>query len=220
MRRVCERLEAEYGRPNHGNPNDPLDDLVYVLLSNRTPPDRAQRVYRTFKERFPSWDDVLFAERSDIVEVLRPAGFAERRTRQICSILQQLQGDFGSFNPDELWTCGDAELLQYLTSFRGVSDKVARCVMMYALGREVLPVDVHVHRVASRLGWTARKRPEQAHDELETLIPSHRYYAFHVDCIAHGRARCTATDPKCNSCPIRRYCVYYERDFAGRKTEM
>lgn len=34
----------------------------------------------------------------------------------------------------------------------GVSLKVAKCVMMYALGAEVLPVDCQFHRVTKRLG--------------------------------------------------------------------
>jgi endonuclease-3 len=65
-----------------------------------------------------------------------------------------------------------------------------------------------VHRVARRLGWTARERPEQCHEELEALLPSHRYHAFHVDCIAHGRSLCTPSDPSCEECPIRRYCSH------------
>lgn len=208
VRRVCEKLEARYGHPRHGNPEDPLDDLVYVLLSNRTPPGRAQRVYLSFRERFPEWEDVLEVDRDEVVKVLRSAGFANRRTDHIRSILQQIQSDFGDFTADALWTKENDDLLAYLTSFQGVSDKVARCVMMYALDRDVLPVDVHVHQIAYRLGWTNRERPEQSHDELGTLLPKHRYFAFHVDCVAHGRARCTASNPNCNGCPIWRYCQY------------
>jgi endonuclease-3 len=148
------------------------------------------------------------------VEVLRSAGFANRRTDQIRSILRQIRSDFGDFGAEVLWTKEDDDLLNYLTSFRDVSDKVARCVMMYALDRDVLPVDVHVHRVAYRLGWTAYERPEQSHDELEALLPEHRYFAFHVDCVAHGRARCTASNPDCDGCPIRRYCQYGDGEMA------
>lgn len=200
--------EAHYGRPRHGNPEDPLEDLVYVLLSNRTPPDRVQRIYLSFRERFPDWKDVLAADREEVVEVLHSAGFANRRTDQIRSILRQIKANFGDFASDALWTKEDDDLLNYLTSFRGASDKVARYVMLYALDRDVLPVDVHVHRVAYRFGWTNRERPEQAHDELEPLLPKHRYFAFHVDCVAHGRVRCMASTPDCDGCPIRRYCQY------------
>lgn len=208
IRHVCEKLREEYGCPRHGNPEDPVEDLVYILLSNRTPPSRAQQVYDAFRDRFPDWDDVLEADREEVVDVLRPAGFANRRTDQIRSILLQIQEDFSDFEAGALWQKEDEDLLDYLTTFRGVSDKVARCVMMYTLDRDVLPVDVHVHRIASRLEWTDKERPGEAHEELEALIPSHRYYAFHVGCVAHGRSRCTASNPVCDGCPIRRYCAY------------
>lgn len=208
VRLVCERLEEIYGQPRHGNPESPLEDLVYVILSNRTPPDRARKIYRSFRERFPEWRDVLEVDRSEVVEILYSAGFAEQRTDQIRSILRQLHSDFGNFEPPDLWSKDNDDLLAYLTSLPGVSDKVARCVMMYTLDRDVVPVDRHVHRIAFRLGWTDHEQPSRAHDELEKLLPSHRYYAFHVDCIAHGRTRCTASNPDCDGCPIRRYCQY------------
>ena len=50
-----------------------------------------------------------------------------------------------------------------------MADKVSRCVMVYTMGFEVLPVDAHMHRVAKRLGWTKIDRPEKSHDELEAL---------------------------------------------------
>ena len=88
----------------------------------------------------------------------------------------------------------------------GVSEKVAKCVMMYTLGFDVLPVDVHVHRVATRLEWTNRKRADQCHEELEALVKPRYRFAFHVDCICHGRAVCRPKNPRCNDCVIRRYC--------------
>jgi len=214
VRHVCENLDGEYGRPRHGNPKDPLDDLVYVLLSNQTPPERARSIYRQLKDRFSSWRGLLGADQEDVYELIKPAGFGRRRTSQLRSIFKTLREDFGEVEADELWRWPDERLLDYLTSLRGVSGKVARCVMMYASGREVLPVDVHVHRVAVRLGWTSRSRPEQCHEELEVLLPRHRYYAFHVDCISHGRTLCTSSEPSCRSCPVRRYCSYADGPMA------
>jgi len=207
VRYVCEILERTYGQPRHGNPADPIDDLVYVLLSNRTPPDRAKRIFHLLKKRLPSWQDVLSRDPEEVAEVLRPAGFANRRTRQLRETFEKILNDFGELRSGDLWEKSNEDLLDYLTDLRGVSDKVARCVMMYSLGRAVLPVDVHVHRVAVRLGWTRRKRPGKCHEELEALLPGHRYYSFHVGCVAHGRARCTASSPACEGCPIRRYCT-------------
>lgn len=214
VRRVCEALEREYGRPRHGNPERPIDDLVYILLSSRTEPELARSVYRELQERFGDWSEVAEVQRSEVFEIVRCAGFGNKRTDQIRGLVRQILRDFGDLESEELWGRDTDKLLDYLTDLHGVSDKIARCVAMYTLDRYVLPVDVHVHRIAKRLGWTNRKRPGQAHAELEDLIPEHRRYAFHVDCVAHGRARCTASNPKCGSCPVRRYCAFVDGPLA------
>ena len=205
VRRVCEKLESAYGPPRLGNPEDPLDDLMYVLLSNKTPPKRAQATYAKLKEDLPIWDDVFNADPSDVISVLKPAGFAVKRTKQMQAILRKIREDFGACSLVKLSRNSQSETYNYLTSLPGVSAKIAKCVMMYTLGFDVLPVDVHVHRIARRLGWTKIDRPEKSHEELERLIPPERRYAFHVDCIAHGRALCHATNPKCDPCVIKNY---------------
>ena len=96
--------------------------------------------------------------------------------------------------------------LMATSSIAGVSDKVARCVMMYTLGAKVLPVDAHVHRLARRLGWTERKRADECHSELEAIIPPERRFTFHVAAILHGRAVCRPRDPRCAECCLRSYC--------------
>jgi hypothetical protein len=49
VRRVCEALTGTYGLPRFGNPANPIDDLVYIVLSNRTSPDMARAVYARLK---------------------------------------------------------------------------------------------------------------------------------------------------------------------------
>lgn len=217
VRRVCELLEETYGRPRLGNPEDPLDDLVYVLLSNKSAPERAQKAYADLKARFASWDEVSESDFPEVVALLRPTGFATKRAGQLLAIFRRLKEDFGGCSLEGLRAWGQQEVFVYLTSFSGVSDKVARCVMMYTMGFEVLPVDAHVHRVSHRLGWTRIERPEKSHDELEGLIPPPLRYAFHVDCIAHGRELCRAGKPICEPCTVKGYCDYYKSAAAARR---
>jgi endonuclease-3 len=209
---VCDRLEEEYGNPRHGNPERPVDDLIYILLSNRTTPHLAQRVYTELQSVFETWTEVASANRERVYDIVQKAGFGQKRTDYIRGCISRIEEDFGNVDATELWSADTEEILDYLVELPGVSDKVARCVAMYALDRSVLPVDVHVHRVAFRLGWVDRSRPDICHEELEELLPPHRYYAFHVNCVAHGRDRCTARSPTCDGCPIRRRCNFTAGD--------
>lgn len=212
MRRVCERLEATYGRPRLGNPKKPLDDLVYIILSNKTSPTTAQRVYSAIKQRFASWDAMLKARSSTVESMLKPAGLSKVKSAQLRGALRSIAGDFGRCSLNTLAKWSKAEAEHYLTNLPGVSEKVAKCVMLYTLEAQVLPVDAHVHRITRRLGWTTRKRADQCHGELETLVPPPRRYAFHVDCIAHGRKLCRPVNPLCKNCCIQQYCRYNKRN--------
>ena len=210
VRRVCERLERTYGAPRLGNPLDPLDDLVFIILSNKTTPLLAKATYGTLKSQFSTWEDLRRGcTNSRLVSLLRPAGLSRVKARQLLDIFNRLIADFGLCALDTLKTVADEEALTYLTSLPGVSDKVARCILMYSFDRGVLPVDSHVHRIARRLGWTARKRADQCHEELESLVSSDRRFAFHVDCVVHGRSVCRPSNPACDQCCINRYCAYY-----------
>lgn len=208
---VIAALTLAYGLDRHGNPEDPEDDLVYLVLSNRTPPARARRTYLAVKERYPDWAAFVAAPSAEVEAVIRPAGFARRRTAELKAALSALRAEAQSGVRMHLESLGDDDLLMTLTALPGVSDKVARCVASYTLGRQLLAVDVHVHRLATRLGWTAIRRPEQAHAALEAVVPARLRYSFHVTAISHGRARCFARVPTCEGCPVWVWCISPEK---------
>jgi endonuclease III len=203
---VCRTLGAAYPDERLDNPSDPVDDLIYIVISNKTAPMIAARTYEALKNRFSSWSELLDAPIEVVRRVLRPAGLAGIKARQLRAALRQVRQDFGHVSLATLRGWSEREQLAYLTSLVGVSDKVARCVMMYTLDARVLPVDAHVHRLAQRLGWTRRKRADQCHDELELLVPPARRFSFHVGAILHGRAVCRPRDPRCAECSLRSFC--------------
>ena len=54
---VCRRLSAAFGKPRLGNPRGPMDDLIFLMLSNRTQFETAKFVFNSLKE-IGSWDSV------------------------------------------------------------------------------------------------------------------------------------------------------------------
>ncbi len=205
---VCEALEQEYGSPRHGNKSNPLDELVYIILSNRTQPGVVRGVYRRLRRRFPSWNLVDASASGEIAAILRPAGLGQVKAIQIIGIVSRLKHTFGRATLAPLRRLPDEEAEAFLKGLPGVSAKVAKCVLMYSLGRAVLPVDVHVHRVAARLGLKAKRRPDTSQDLIEGAVPPRLRYSLHVNAVAHGRAVCRSRDPGCGRCCIREYCAF------------
>ena len=105
----------------------------------------------------------------------------------------------------------DKDAETFLLSLPGVGKKVARCVLMYSLGRQVFPVDTHCWRIARRLGWV-RPTQKDKHcaprdmDRLQSKIPPEFRYSLHVNMISLGREICTPTAPRCDECPISAWC--------------
>jgi endonuclease-3 len=206
VRLVCKKLQEEYGRPRFGNPYEPVDDLIYLILSTRTSMDVTQRTFNSVKQRFEAWEVLLETDATELYSILKPAGLARLKTEQIRGTLRKIRRDFGAVTLDALqpWTLD--ERLEYLTDLPGVSGKVARCVMLYTFGDGVLPVDTHVHRISRRLGWTNRSRADQCHEELEALVPQDWQYVFHVGAIMHGRKECFVSNPSCADCILHDKC--------------
>jgi endonuclease III len=210
VRNVCKILSETYGSPRFGNPSDPLDDLIYIILSNKTTPRSARNSYKRLRGRFHTWDDILNEPISVLRSLLKPAGLSVVKSRHIRSMLRSIKKDFGTCDLKPLRTLSSEAAQEYLVGLPGVSEKVAKCVMMYTLHYPVLPVDTHVHRISSRLGWAARKRADQCHPELEELVPPDLRRNFHVACIAHGRSVCRQSNPSCRDCCVRRYCEFFK----------
>lgn len=212
VRAVCRELERTYGNPRHGNRSNPLDELVFIILSNRTTPRTHSMVYAALKAEFPSWESVRAADRRTIRRILDPAGLARLRAEQIVRIIGNLRHAFGRATLAPLRAMSDADAEAFLTALPGVGRKVAKCVLMYSLGRQVLPVDVHVHRIAKRLGLQAKNRPDTSQDLIEAAVPPPLRYGFHVNAVAHGRATCRSVKPECSECCIARWCPSRRRD--------
>lgn len=205
--RVAERLREAHGSPRHGNKDDPLDELVYILLSQMTTAPSFGRVYDRLKGAVGSWDAVLEMPLSELCALIEDGGLSKQKAPRIKEILGRLAKESRPVSLDHLRRLPDSECERFLTALPGVGLKTAKCVMMYALGREVLPVDTHVSRVARRLGLLAADVPyPRVHDALEAVVPAKDRYDFHVNAVAHGRAVCLDRYPRCRECCLRRSC--------------
>lgn len=207
--RICAVLQRAYRSPRHGNKRNPLDELIYIILSTRTRDRSFRTSYARLKTRFRSWNRLDQRSAGVLERLLVPGGLGRLKTKQVIGILKYLRAAFGRATLASLAEMRTERAEEVLTMLPGVGRKVAKCVLMYSLRRKVLPVDVHVHRVAKRLGFHVKKRPDTSQDLIEHAVPPNLRYSFHVNAIAHGRAICLPRAPRCGICPISKWCAYY-----------
>lgn len=141
-----------------------------------------------------------------IAALIKDAGLSRQKAPRLKRIAQQLERDFGRVTLRPLHKADDAQVESYLTSLPGVGTKTAKCVMMYSMGRDVLPVDTHVARVARRLRLVEPRDKSDLHEHLEKVVRPKDRYAFHVGAVMLGRSVCKAVHPRCGGCSLRAIC--------------
>lgn len=209
IERICDGLDGCYGRREWERGKPVLDELIYTILSQNTSAKNCDEAFRELSERFPTWADVMAARTEDIAEAIRTGGLANRKAPRIKLILERVFERQGNLDLEWIADAPESEALGYLLEFDGVGRKTAACVLMFGLGRPVLPVDTHVHRVAMRLGLIGSVSADAAHDLLSEIVPRDRVYSFHVNMVAHGRRVCHARGPECPKCVLREECDYF-----------
>ena len=207
VRRVTARLAVEYGNPRLGNVRDPTDELLYILLSNRTDPRRYPLIFRDLRGKYRPWKQLLRVTRVELETRLRPLGFEKTRAHRLMAIADRLRDDLGAVSLNRLRTWILKEACFYLLSLPGVGEKTARCVLMFSFGHDITPVDTHQLSVLVRLGLLPEgTTPTSAPRFLDDWLRIGLARCLHVNLIAHGRAFFSARSPRYGDCSLRRGC--------------
>lgn len=207
---IIQNLERTYGVPlNKWEGWDVLDMLVAVILSQATSNANSDRTFDALKTRFPTWEAVLRARESTLADTIRLGGLANQKAAVIRALLRQIKDRHGSLDLAFLRDMPTGEAARYLSQFRGIGPKTVACTLLFACGFDIFPLDTHIFRILRRAGLIPAKCSDDfAHAVMDRVVPSGKFYSFHVNLIRHGRAICHPRDPLCERCPIVEYCDY------------
>jgi len=207
--RIAATLEGVYGIPQPGRNERVLDSLIGCILSQNTNDLNSYRAWRNLRRRLPTWRKCAEAPVEEIRDAIRVGGLAPVKSRQIKDILMRIKAIRGAYNLQFVCDMAIDDAFEYLTAMKGVGVKTAAVVLLFACGRDVFPVDTHIHRIAQRLGLV---REGAARDEvfyaMRDLVPKGKALSLHINLIRFGRDRCHKRGPDHDGCPLRRSCLY------------
>jgi DNA (cytosine-5)-methyltransferase 1 len=218
--RVAFRLAASHPQTDLGNPPDPLDDLIFIILSGQTTEKLYESTFVKLKIAFPKWERLSHADPKYVATLLHGGGLARQKAAYLCAILKRVESDFKKASLSELLSWNTAEAERYLTALPGVGVKTARCVLMYTAGRDLFPADVHCLRILERLGWIKwrGRRGEVVADEAQNLVPPALRRAVHIGMVEHGRKFCRSRTTDCDKCSLAELCEHATEDAPERPT--
>lgn len=187
----------------------PFELLVAVVLSAQCTDKRVNLTTPALFAAYPDAQAMSKASAEEIYEYIKSISYPNNKAKHLASLSRQIVERFGGEVPT------DPDDLQ---SLQGVGRKTANVVGAVLWGREVMPVDTHVFRVAARIGLSRNaKTPLATERQLEKGFPKELLPIAHHWLILHGRYTCLARKPKCESCGITEACKYYKEQIKIEK---
>ncbi len=207
VKHVLRILRRCYELPTRNRNRSAIDVLVGTILSQNTSGPNSSAGFDRLKKTFPTWSEVADAPVRKIEKCIRVSGLSRIKAPRIRRILRSIRSEHGRVDLEFLGDLSPADALDYLMQFDGVGPKTALCVLLFAFGKNVFPVDTHIHRIAKRLGLLdSNVSVEKGREILTRLIPPRSRYAMHVLLIRHGQRTCRDRNPLCPQCPLLDLC--------------
>lgn len=193
------------------NFRNPFELLVAVVLSAQCTDKRVNLTTPALFEAYPTAEAMSKASAEEIYEIIKSISYPNNKAKHLAMLSRQIVERFGGEVPSDP---------KDLESLQGVGRKTANVVGAVLWGREVMPVDTHVFRVAARIGLSRNARtPLATERQLEAGFPRELLPIAHHWLILHGRYVCIARRPKCEQCGLTTICRHYSTEIKKSKSE-
>lgn len=151
-------------------------------------------------EHYPSLKELSYAKPEDLYRYIRHVRNFATKARWLTQIAAMLEKD------ENIPTT-----LEELTKLPGIGRKSANVIIRESGGKaEGIIVDLHVLRVAPRIGLVQGDKAEKIEKQLMELLPQKYWSDAGMAFSFLGREICRPTKPKCNECEMIAVCNYYK----------
>lgn len=177
---------------------DPWELLVATILSVRTHDVQVNKVMAVLSEHFTGVETYAELDQRDLERLVRKVPLFHQKARAIIESARAIVRLHDSRVPEN-----SADLHR----LPGVGRKIAAVVLGNAFGIPAIAADVHVTRIAWRLGWTTSENPLEAEQSIAKKFPPQHWVTLCHQLIRLGRDCCRRTEPRCARCPVAAWCV-------------
>ena len=172
--------------------------LVSVRLAAQCTDARVNIVEKDLFAKYPSPQALAEASPEEIEEIVKPCGLGKSKARDIHKCMKMLVEEYDGQVPEDF---------DKLLKLPGVGRKSANLIMGDVFGRPAIVTDTHCIRLTNRMGLVdGIKEPAKVEKELWKIIPGEEGSDFCHRLVYHGRAVCTARNPKCEQCCLAQVC--------------
>jgi len=175
--------------------------LVSTMLAAQSTDKRVNIVTADLFKKYHSPRTLLKLSVHELEEKIKTVGLHKSKAKNILSTCKILIDRYKGEIP-----LTREELMQ----LPGVGRKTANVVLSITTNFEAIAVDTHVFRVANRIGLAQADNVRKTEDHLMQNIPHRDWSDAHHWLIWHGRKICKARKPLCDSCFLKKFCLFYQ----------
>jgi len=166
-----------------------------------------ERVNKTTPSIFKSYNtpqDFIDMDTTLLEDLIHPCGFYKTKAKNIKSYAKKILDEYNGILPKNM---------EDLVSLPGIGRKSANVIMLEAFNNpQGIAVDTHAKRISNRLGLSYESDPLKIEQDLLKIIPKKYYKDVNHLLVWHGRNVCNARNPKCDMCPVAKYCKFYNEN--------
>jgi endonuclease-3 len=173
--------------------------MVMVILSAQDSDKHINEVAPKFFTSFPNLKALSQAKPEAIQELISDVRNFGNKSKWLSELSKKIKDDKNI-----------PLTLDELTELPGIGRKSANVIQREAgAAAEGIIVDLHVVRVAPRLGITTETDPKKIEKQLMEILPAKEWDAGMAMSFL-GREICRPTLPKCTECLMNTVCAYYK----------
>jgi endonuclease-3 len=192
-------IEKYRGEKHPLNYHSIYELMVMVILSAQTTDDLINDVTPPFFKKFPDFKSLSKAKHEELIPYLSKVRNFFKKSDWILEIAQLIKEDKNI-----------PTTIEALVDLKGIGRKSANVIMREAkLEAEGIICDLHVIRVAERLGLTEEKKDgNKVEKDLMQKLPKKIWGDVGMALSFLGRDTCRPTNPKHEECPLNKVCEY------------
>jgi len=172
--------------------------LVMVVLSAQDSDANINKLAPEFFAKYPDMKALAKANSGELTEALTKVRFHANKIAWLMDIAGEVKDD------NNIPTT-----MKELTALKGVGRKSANVIKREAGAEpEGIMVDLHVVRVAPRIGIATGKDATKIEKQLMEALPKEQWGEIGMAISHLGREICRPTNPKHELCPVSDVCEY------------
>jgi len=173
--------------------------VVMVVLSAQDSDRHINEIGPTFFAAFPNMAALAKADAESLFPIINKVRNFGNKTKWLLELARTIKED------KNIPTSMEA-----LTALPGIGRKSANVIMReLGIKAEGIVVDLHVVRVAPRLGIALGTDPKKLEKQMMDVLDQKDWGEVGMAISFLGREICRPTNPKCPTCVMNKVCAYY-----------